>query len=65
MALLIRDFLHLQKQIREFDIEGAECHCCSVEHRDPETGARLPCDRELIHSMLQQWSRSYYEIQRG
>ena len=55
MAFIARDFHSLQRQIRNFNIEDAECHCCSVGHCDPETGALLHCDRQLVHAMLKEW----------
>ena len=55
MAFIARDFHSLQRQIRNFNIEDAECHCCSVGHCDRETGAPLHCDRHLVHTMLKEW----------
>eukprot|EP00435_Cladocopium_sp_Y103_P073434 s40_g43.t1 len=43
----------LPDQLRHF--RDAQCFCCSHDHRHPETGKELPCDRKLVFSALEKW----------
>lgn len=50
-----RDMQTLMDQLKEFTVARAECFCCSAEHKDPETGAKISCDREVIHACIIAW----------
>jgi len=45
----------LPQQLLHFQVQEAECFCCSNNHKHPETGKELPCDRQLVFSALQKW----------
>jgi len=45
----------LPQQLLHFQVQEAECFCCSNNHKHPETGKELPCDRKLVFSALQKW----------
>ena len=32
-----------------------KCFCCTHDHKDPTTGAKLPCDRDLVFSIVKKW----------
>lgn len=55
MALLAGNFARSQRQLQEFDISNTECHCCSVMHRDPETGKELMCQRQKVYATIRDW----------
>ena len=42
-------------QLAAFSVQDAHCFCCSNNHRHPSTGAQLPCDRQMMYSMLSKW----------
>ncbi|CAE7692133.1 unnamed protein product [Symbiodinium sp. CCMP2456] len=42
-------------QLAAFSVQDADCFCCSINHRHPRTGAQLPCDRQMMYSMLSKW----------
>lgn len=52
---LVRDLMKLPLQIEQFSADSASCFCCSMLHVDPETGENLPCDRQLVLSVLGEW----------
>jgi len=52
---LVSGLEELPKQMRNFRIQDSECFCCSNNHRHPNTGEEIPCDRLLVHQTLQQW----------
>ena len=35
--------------------EDATCFCCSTGHAHPQTGAPIPCDRQLVFKLLHKW----------
>eukprot|EP00929_Paragymnodinium_shiwhaense_P038343 TRINITY_DN20268_c0_g2_i1.p1 TRINITY_DN20268_c0_g2~~TRINITY_DN20268_c0_g2_i1.p1 ORF type:complete len:370 (-),score=18.45 TRINITY_DN20268_c0_g2_i1:1396-2505(-) len=45
----------LQQELENFRVQRSSCFCCSNDHRHPENGARLVCDRELVYQTLQEW----------
>ncbi|OLQ00652.1 hypothetical protein AK812_SmicGene16653 [Symbiodinium microadriaticum] len=45
----------MPQQLRNFRVQDAKCLCCSIDHRDPITGARLPCDREVLYATMKEW----------
>ena len=45
----------LQEQLHTFRIQETLCFCCSNQHRHPDTGAVIPCDRELVYLKLKEW----------
>lgn len=50
-----QDMRTLVRQLKEFTVARAECSCCSSAHKDPETGAKISCDREVIHACIIAW----------
>ena len=52
---LMQDLKELPHQLANFSVQRAQCFCCSNGHTHPQTGATLPCDRELIFGMLKRW----------
>lgn len=52
---MMSDLKELPQQLREFRVQDAKCFCCSHQHRHPDTGEVLPCDRQLMFQMLQKW----------
>ena len=52
---LARHVGQVRSQLREFRMQDTLCSCCSKEHRDPDTGAVIPCDRELVYMKLKEW----------
>ncbi|CAJ1343919.1 unnamed protein product [Effrenium voratum] len=52
---MMSDLKELPGQLREFRVQDAECFCCSHNHRHPDTGEVLLCDRELMFQMLKKW----------
>ena len=53
-AQLVHQLCQLPAQLKVFSINEAECSCCSQGHLHPETGAAVPCDRELVYRALEQ-----------
>jgi hypothetical protein len=49
------DLSVLRGQLADFTMGDAECYCCTVGHVDQDTGARLPCDRELVNACVDSW----------
>merc|ERR1719330_77507 len=47
----------LPQQLGSFSIHDSECFCCACNHVHPETGAEVPCDRELVYAQLVGWFR--------
>ena len=58
---IFADIKELPNQLSQFKLQHAECTCCSLGHRDPDTGERIQCDRQLVLSTLQQWHRESEE----
>ncbi|CAE7403520.1 car [Symbiodinium sp. CCMP2592] len=52
---IFADIEELPSQLRQFRLQQAQCTCCSIGHRHPDTGERIECDRQLVLSTLQQW----------
>lgn len=52
---IIRELTELPAQLQEFRVQDAKCFCCTNNHYDPTTGKVLPCDRVLVHRMLERW----------
>ncbi|CAE7037672.1 ABCF5 [Symbiodinium natans] len=53
---MMKDVEELPAQLRSFDVCRAACSCCTFpQHRHPETGRRIPCDRVLVLRMLHKW----------
>ncbi|CAE7904983.1 Mal-A2 [Symbiodinium microadriaticum] len=51
----LRDIQDLEPQLKQFDVERSECFCCSNDHRHPDTGQKLRCDRRLVFHTLKGW----------
>merc|ERR1712100_564141 len=45
----------LSAQIRAFNVENADCWCCSVNHIDPADGKVVACDRVVITDAIKTW----------
>ena len=52
---MMADLKELPGQLREFRVQDAKCFCCSHNHRHPDTGEVLLCDREMMFKMLKKW----------
>jgi hypothetical protein len=50
-----RQYYEMDKQLRNFACDSANCWCCTVGHVNPDTKAEVPCDREVIYNVLDQW----------
>jgi len=47
-----QDLGALDGQLANFAVERAECFCCKVGHRHPETGDPLACDRRHVYAAI-------------
>mmetsp|Transcript_27489 Transcript_27489/g.63567 ORF Transcript_27489/g.63567 Transcript_27489/m.63567 type:complete len:561 (+) Transcript_27489:137-1819(+) len=45
----------LQVQLNTFTVAQAKCFCCSVNHIDPTSGARMFCDKEAVTECIVEW----------
>eukprot|EP00929_Paragymnodinium_shiwhaense_P000107 TRINITY_DN10027_c0_g1_i2.p1 TRINITY_DN10027_c0_g1~~TRINITY_DN10027_c0_g1_i2.p1 ORF type:complete len:463 (-),score=18.26 TRINITY_DN10027_c0_g1_i2:338-1726(-) len=45
----------LRHDLDNFSLQCASCFCCSNNHRHPETGLPMPCDRTMVYRTLQEW----------
>eukprot|EP00929_Paragymnodinium_shiwhaense_P039238 TRINITY_DN20633_c0_g1_i1.p1 TRINITY_DN20633_c0_g1~~TRINITY_DN20633_c0_g1_i1.p1 ORF type:complete len:567 (+),score=27.16 TRINITY_DN20633_c0_g1_i1:341-2041(+) len=45
----------LQQELTNFEVQRTACFCCTNDHRHPETGAPLECDRKMVYSTLREW----------
>lgn len=50
-----RDMSILREHLKHFQVTKADCFCCSAKHKDPDTGARISCDREVIQGCIVAW----------
>mmetsp|Transcript_67782 Transcript_67782/g.126582 ORF Transcript_67782/g.126582 Transcript_67782/m.126582 type:complete len:578 (+) Transcript_67782:141-1874(+) len=50
-----RGLVKLQVQLNTFTVAQAKCFCCSVNHIDPSTGARMFCDKEAVTECIVEW----------
>lgn len=50
-----RDMTILRQHLAEFQAANSQCYCCSVNHRLPETGDKIACDREVIQACIMTW----------
>ncbi|CAE7445717.1 unnamed protein product, partial [Symbiodinium sp. CCMP2456] len=52
---LMRELAGLPQQLAQFRMQDATCFCCSNGHAHPQTGAPIPCDRQLVFKLLHKW----------
>jgi len=52
---VIRNVQNLNSQLSGFSVRKSNCFCCMCDHRNPDTGQRVPCDRDAVFKMLQSW----------
>eukprot|EP00929_Paragymnodinium_shiwhaense_P043228 TRINITY_DN22264_c0_g1_i2.p1 TRINITY_DN22264_c0_g1~~TRINITY_DN22264_c0_g1_i2.p1 ORF type:complete len:673 (+),score=98.86 TRINITY_DN22264_c0_g1_i2:169-2187(+) len=52
---LIKSFEEIQADVQGYDMHEAKCFCCTHNHLHPETGERIPCDRQLVYKTLLEW----------
>lgn len=56
---LIQHYLHgvriMGHQMKMFEMRRAHCYCCDVDHTNPQTGAKLLCDRKLVYASIAHW----------
>ncbi|CAJ1328104.1 unnamed protein product [Effrenium voratum] len=52
---LIAEVEELPRQLAEFRVQDCQCFCCTNNHKHPNTGEELPCDRELVFRSLKGW----------
>ena len=50
-----RDRYDIHRQMENFSEEEAQCWCCSVDHINPNTGAHVSCDREVVNAAITNW----------
>lgn len=50
-----RDAASARKQLKEFSFERAECFCCTNNHRHPDSGDEIPCDRQRVEAAVVSW----------
>eukprot|EP00929_Paragymnodinium_shiwhaense_P103631 TRINITY_DN67257_c0_g1_i3.p1 TRINITY_DN67257_c0_g1~~TRINITY_DN67257_c0_g1_i3.p1 ORF type:complete len:467 (-),score=15.67 TRINITY_DN67257_c0_g1_i3:2-1375(-) len=53
---MVQELKMLQKQVQDFRIRDSKCFCCTNDHRNPDTGERMACDRKLVYTTLHGWS---------
>jgi len=51
----MQSLAQLKTQMAEFSVLRAQCFCCTNNHRHPDTGQVLPCDRELVNASIEHW----------
>eukprot|EP00747_Dinoflagellata_sp_TGD_P202115 gnl/TRDRNA2_/TRDRNA2_75602_c0_seq2.p1 gnl/TRDRNA2_/TRDRNA2_75602_c0~~gnl/TRDRNA2_/TRDRNA2_75602_c0_seq2.p1 ORF type:complete len:690 (+),score=42.05 gnl/TRDRNA2_/TRDRNA2_75602_c0_seq2:3-2072(+) len=51
----VRNCNMLRGQMETFSFAKAQCFCCDVKHRHPDTGLTIPCDRQLVRSAILAW----------
>jgi len=52
---VIRNVQNLNSQLSGFSVRKSNCFCCMCDHRNPDTGQRVPCDRDAVFKMLRSW----------
>eukprot|EP00928_Gymnodinium_smaydae_P000156 TRINITY_DN10055_c0_g1_i11.p1 TRINITY_DN10055_c0_g1~~TRINITY_DN10055_c0_g1_i11.p1 ORF type:complete len:247 (+),score=15.81 TRINITY_DN10055_c0_g1_i11:73-741(+) len=52
MRSVARDVVAVSDQLQSFSFSRATCSCCSWQHKHPDTGNVMKCDREHIYSVL-------------
>ena len=52
---LAQNAQHARQQLRTFRMQDTLCFCCSNQHRHPDTGADIQCDRQLVYRKLKEW----------
>eukprot|EP00435_Cladocopium_sp_Y103_P059233 s1102_g21.t1 len=52
------DIQRLPQQLNTFKIQDSKCTCCSINHKDPQTGQPIACDRKLVLWTLKKWKMS-------
>lgn len=52
---LVCDMRDMPQQLSHFSIRASKCFCCDVNHRHPDTGQVLQCDREIVYATLRDW----------
>eukprot|EP00747_Dinoflagellata_sp_TGD_P201667 gnl/TRDRNA2_/TRDRNA2_75143_c0_seq2.p1 gnl/TRDRNA2_/TRDRNA2_75143_c0~~gnl/TRDRNA2_/TRDRNA2_75143_c0_seq2.p1 ORF type:complete len:375 (-),score=39.89 gnl/TRDRNA2_/TRDRNA2_75143_c0_seq2:58-1014(-) len=55
LRLYHRSLALLAEQVGDFSVQKAECFCCTVNHRNPETKKKLLCDRKIVESCINFW----------
>ena len=53
----------IQKQLSSFTFAGAQCYCCSANHRTRD-GQDIPCDRRVMQQCIQHWFGSVEEFEK-
>ena len=46
---------NVDQQLRDFSVRHSDCFCCANNHRHPESGRILMCDRALVFDAVKQW----------
>lgn len=54
----------MREELQRFSVCQAQCFCCSVAHKDPETNEELFCDRELVEACIVSWFGSIRAFER-
>lgn len=58
---MMSDIQRLPQQLHSFKIQDSKCTCCSLDHKDPQTGEPIACDRKLVLWTLKKWNMSENE----
>eukprot|EP00929_Paragymnodinium_shiwhaense_P070420 TRINITY_DN35666_c0_g1_i2.p1 TRINITY_DN35666_c0_g1~~TRINITY_DN35666_c0_g1_i2.p1 ORF type:complete len:385 (+),score=14.62 TRINITY_DN35666_c0_g1_i2:299-1453(+) len=53
--VLHSEISYMSELLEQYKIDQARCFCCDNDHRHPETGDRLGCDRKLVMRTLADW----------
>ena len=52
---VMADILVLEEQFKQFSIQKSQCFCCTSDHRHPDTGETLMCDRKFVYEAVRTW----------
>eukprot|EP00929_Paragymnodinium_shiwhaense_P033626 TRINITY_DN18430_c0_g1_i5.p1 TRINITY_DN18430_c0_g1~~TRINITY_DN18430_c0_g1_i5.p1 ORF type:complete len:558 (+),score=29.50 TRINITY_DN18430_c0_g1_i5:109-1782(+) len=52
----IQHIFALRRELESFEVQRCSCYCCSHDHRHPESGKPLMCDRAMVDNALKSWS---------
>jgi len=58
-----RDIRRMSDHLQGYMVAQADCYCCSMQHQDPETGAKMSCDRQVIQACIMAWFGSLKEFE--
>jgi len=59
----IRSLVLLEEQLANFSIKQTKCYCCTHDHKNPDNGEVIPCDRKLVYATLREWQEPMCQSQ--